>query len=184
MKQTMRIAALVAACTWAAAPVAAQSFNLDKSLGGISYYGTVGQSDVGYNDNGFGFKLGASTNVILPEYPWLGATAFYAYTSGGYDYAFIGCGNWRLRNHSIAAGPTATWPLAGGFSVEGRVFASANIWNISAGCSTYDSSGTTVDAGAGASIRYNLSPTLALRADIDKIGWRSTLFSFGAHLKF
>lgn len=186
MNKMMRTAALVAVTAWAAAPApaSAQGFNLNRSLGDISYYATLGQSDVGYNDNGFGMKLGASTGIVFPDYPWLGATTFYAYTSGGYNYTFTGCGNWRLRNHSVGAGPTASFPLGAGFSIEGRVFLSANIWNISAGCSAYDSSGTKIDAGAGGSLRYHLSQTLSLRADIDKIGWRSTLFSVGANLKF
>jgi hypothetical protein len=184
MNKLIRGVALAAMAAWVATPASAQTFNLNRSLADISYYATLGRSDVGYNDNGFGMKVGASTSIVFPEYPWLGATTFYAYTSGGRDYNFTGCGNWRLRNHSIAAGPTATLPLASGFSLEGRVFLSANIWRIGAGCSTYNSSGTDLDVGGGGSLRYQLSPTFSLRADIDKIGWRSTLFSVGATLKF
>ena len=184
MKMTIKAALLATFCAGASAPALAQSFNLDRSLADATVFVTVGQSDVGYNDNGFGFKVGASTGVVFPQYSWLGATAFYAYTSGGYNYGFAGCGNWSLRNHSLAAGPTATVPLGAGFSVEGRVVASANIWNIDAGCSTYDASGTKLDAGVGGTLRYQISPMLSLRADIDKVGWRSTLFSAGASLKW
>lgn len=184
MNKLIRGVALAAAAAAVAAPASAQGFNLNRSLADMSYYATVGQSDVDYNDNGFGMKVGASTGIVFPEYPWLGATTFYAYTSGGRNYSAAGCSNWRLRNHSVAAGPTATLPLASGFSLEGRVFLSGNVWRIGAGCSAFNSSGTDIDVGAGGSLRYQLSPTFSLRADVDKIGWRSTLFSVGATLKF
>lgn len=152
---------------------------------GLKLYGTLGPSDADYSNSGIGLKLGAdfASGFLGPRE--LGLTAFYAYTNAHNDYAYSGCSRWSVSNHSLALGPTLTLAIPQTrLSFQARGYGSVNLWNVSAGCSTWNSSGSDFDIGYGVGLHYQLTPSLALRADWDSIGWRSSLLSFGVTLRY
>lgn len=155
------------------------------NLRGATVYGMVGSSDAGYSNSGLGLKLGTDFGPGLLGARELGLTAFYAYSGASNDYFDSNCSRWNISSHSLALGPTFTLPLHGTkLAFQARGYGSINFWNVQAGCSQWNQSGTELDLGYGVGAQYQLTPNLALRLDWDSVGWTSSVFTVGLGMKF